>query len=177
MNILCWQLQIIYKMKTKRYYLNVPARLLCSLQAVQCLLPATGGIVLEVRDPHEFISLSCSERRAFNAHVRMIKSMGAELWLDDIKPDQFSDLADDLARFDGVKIDKSVILEEPSSLSSLIADCARYVQFVLVEGWKIASIMKLPRRVEAIFSGDLCGLKSNFISAIHRFEHAKDFNK
>ncbi len=92
------------------------------------------GLFSKSEDPHEFISLSCSERRAFNAHVRMIKSMGAELWLDDIKPDQFSDLADDLARFDGVKIDKSVILEEPSSLSSLIADCARYVQFVLVEG-------------------------------------------
>ncbi|HBC0018295.1 TPA: EAL domain-containing protein [Enterobacter hormaechei subsp. xiangfangensis] len=136
LNILCWQLQIIYKMKNKkRYYLNVPASLLCSSQAVQLLLPwLREGIILEVQDPHEFISLSCSERRAFNAHVRMIKSMGAELWLDDIKPDQFSDLADDLARFDGVKIDKSVILEEPSSLSSLIADCARYVQFVLVEG-------------------------------------------
>lgn len=136
LNILCWQLQIIYKMKNrKRYYLNVPARLLCSSQAIERLLPwLREGIVLEVQDPHGFISLSVFERRAFNAHARMIKSMGAELWLDDILPKQFGQLADELARFDGVKIDKSVVLKSPLSLSPLIAECVQYVQFVLVEG-------------------------------------------
>lgn len=136
LNILCWQLQIIYKMKNrKRYYLNVPARLLCSSQAVEHILPwLREGIILEVQDPHGFISLSVSERRAFNAHARMIKSMGAELWLDDILPDQFSALANELARFDGVKIDKSVVLQWPLFLKSFITHCAQHVQFVLVEG-------------------------------------------
>ncbi|WP_234081718.1 EAL domain-containing protein [Enterobacter quasiroggenkampii] len=136
LNILCWQLQIIYKMKNrKRYYLNVPARLLCSSQVIEQLVPwLREGIVLEVQDPHGFISLSRVERQAFYAHTRMIKSMGAELWLDDILPEQFSDLANELALFDGVKIDKSVVLLEPSSLTPLIVECARYVQFVLVEG-------------------------------------------
>lgn len=136
LNILCWQLQIIYKMKNrKRYYLNAPARLLCSPQVIEQLLPwLREGIVLEVQDPHGFISLSRGELQVFYAHARMIKSMGAELWLDDILPEQFSDLADELSRFDGVKIDKSVVLNSPSFLSPLITHCARQVQFVLVEG-------------------------------------------
>lgn len=136
LNILCWQLQIIYKMKNrKRYYLNVPARLLCSSQAVEQLLPwLREGIALEVQDPHRFILMSLAERRAFNAHARMIKSMGAELWLDDILPDCFSDSGAELGQFDGVKIDKSVVLQAPSALSPLITHCARRVQFVLVEG-------------------------------------------
>lgn len=136
LNILCWQLQIIYRMKNmKRYYLNIPARLLCSSLAVEHLLPwLREGIILEVQDPQGFISLSVAERRAFHAHARMIKSMGAELWLDDILPEQYSDLETELRRFDGVKIDKSVVLQAPSSLSPLIAHCAGYVQFVLVEG-------------------------------------------
>lgn len=136
LNILCWQLQIIYKMKNrKRYYLNVPARLLCSSQVIEQLLPwLREGIVLEVQDPHGFISLSWVERQAFYAHARMIKSMGAELWLDDILPEQFSNLAAELARFDGVKIDKSVVLQKPSSLSPLVTQCARHVHSVLVEG-------------------------------------------
>ncbi|MCT9842970.1 EAL domain-containing protein [Leclercia adecarboxylata ATCC 23216 = NBRC 102595] len=135
LNILCWQLQIIYKMKNReRYYLNVPARLLCSSQAVEHILPwLREGIVLEVQDPHGFISLTYSERQAFYAYVRMIKSMGAELWLDDILPEQLSDLDAELGRFDGVKIDKSV-LKDPSSLSQLIAHCAHRVNAVLVEG-------------------------------------------
>lgn len=136
LNILCWQLQIIYKMKNrKRYYLNVPARLLCSSQVIEQLLPwLREGIVLEVQDPHGFISLSRSERQAFYAHARMIKSMGAELWLDDILPEQFGDLGAELGRFDGVKIDKSVVLKTPSLLSPFVTQCARQVQFVLVEG-------------------------------------------
>lgn len=136
LNILCWQLQIIYKMKNrKRYYLNVPARLLCSAQAIEQLLPwLREGIVLEVQDPHRFILMSFAERRAFNAHARMIKSMGAELWLDDILPGYVSDSGAELGQFDGVKIDKSIVLQAPSSLSPLITHCARRVQFVLVEG-------------------------------------------
>ncbi|MGF6100546.1 EAL domain-containing protein [Enterobacter sp. A4] len=136
LNILCWQLQIIYRMNNrKRYYLNVPARLLCSSQAVEYLLPwLRVGIALEVQDPQEFISLSVSERQYFNAHVRMVKSMGAELWLDDILPDHFSYLDDELIRFDGVKIDKSIVLQESSSLSQFISHCAQYVSSVLVEG-------------------------------------------
>lgn len=136
LNILCWQLQVIYKMKNrKRYYLNVPARLLCSSQVVEHLLPwLREDIVLEIQDPHGFISLSRTERQAFYAHARMIKSMGAELWLDDILPAQFNDLETELGRFDGVKIDKSVLLQAPSSLSPFITHCARYVKAVLVEG-------------------------------------------
>ncbi|CAM6363251.1 EAL domain-containing protein [Enterobacter intestinihominis] len=136
LNILVWQLQIIHQMKNKkRYYFNVPARLLCSALAVERLLPwLREGIILEVQDPHGYISLSGSELRAFDAHVKLLKSMGAELWLDDILPVQIIDLADELARFDGVKIDKSVVLQNPLHLSPLIKHCARQVQFVLVEG-------------------------------------------
>ncbi|WP_039029620.1 EAL domain-containing protein [Leclercia adecarboxylata] len=135
LKVLCWQLQIIYKMKNrKRYYLNVPARLLCSSQAIEQLLPwLREGIVLEVQDPHGFISLSYPERQAFYAYARMIKSMGAEIWLDDILPAQATCLGAELARFDGVKIDRSV-LQDPSALIPLINRCARYVNAVLVEG-------------------------------------------
>lgn len=135
LNILCWQLQIIYKMKNrKRYYLNVPARLLCFSMVVEQLLPwLREGIVLEVQDPQGFIYLSVSERRAFNDHARIVKSTGAELWLDDILPEQYGDLTAELTLFDGVKIDKSV-LQEPSSLNQLIAHCTRHVKSVLVEG-------------------------------------------
>ena len=135
LNILCWQLQIIYRMKNrKRYYLNVPARLLCFSMVVEQLLPwLREGIVLEVQDPHGFILLSDAERQAFYAHARMIKSMGAELWLDDVLLEQFSDLKAELVLFDGVKIDKSV-LQDPSSLNQLIASCTRHVKSVLVEG-------------------------------------------
>lgn len=163
LNILCWQLQIFYKMKNrKRYYLNVPARLLCSSQAVEYILPwLREGIVLEVQDPHGFISLSVSERRAFNAHVRMIKSMGAELWLDDMLPEQYRDLADELARFDGVKIDKSV-LQNPSSLSQLIAHCARHVTSVLVEGVETSQHFKLAQ-------GGGCNFLQGFMWPEERF--------
>jgi EAL domain-containing protein (putative c-di-GMP-specific phosphodiesterase class I) len=147
LNILCWQLQIVHKMQNrKRYYLNVPARLLCSASIIEQLLPwLREGIVLEVQDPLGFISLSCTERKAFYAWARMIKSMGAELWLDDILPDQFSDLEFDLGRFDGVKIDKSV-LQDPSSLSQLITRCARYVKSVLVEGVENNQHFKIAQR-------------------------------
>lgn len=135
LNVLCWQLQIIYKMKNrKRYYLNVPARLLCSTQAIEQLLPwLREGIVLEVQDPHGFISLSHSERQAFYVYARMIKSMGAEIWLDDILPEQVTYLGAELSRFDGVKIDRSV-LWDPPALIPLIQRCARHVNAVLVEG-------------------------------------------
>ncbi|WP_071985422.1 EAL domain-containing protein [Enterobacter mori] len=135
LDILCWQLQIIYKMRNrKRYYLNVPARLLCSSQVIERLLPwLREGIVLEVQDPHGFISLSYSDRQAFYAYTRMIKSMGAEIWLDDIFPEQVDNLGGELARFDGVKIDRS-ILQDPSALIPLINRCVRNVNAVLVEG-------------------------------------------
>ena len=135
LNILRWQLQVIYKMKNRqRYYVNVPARLLCSSQAIEQLLPwLREGIVLEVQDPHGFISLSYAERQAFYAYARMIRSMGAEIWLDDILPEQFGDLEAELGRFDGVKIDKSV-LHVPSALNALITNCSQYVNAVLVEG-------------------------------------------
>lgn len=135
LNLLCWQLQIIYKMKNrKRYYLNVPARLLCSSQAIEQLFPwLREGIVLEVQDTEGFISLSYAERQAFYACSQMIKSMGAEIWLDDILPEQVNCLDAELSRFDGVKIDKS-ILQDPSALNPLILRCARYVSAVLVEG-------------------------------------------
>ncbi|WP_421512491.1 EAL domain-containing protein (plasmid) [Enterobacter sp. JS8-1] len=135
LNILLWQLKLIYHVNNrKRYYLNIPARLLCSLQAVEKLLPwLREGIVLEVQDPQSFISLSRSERLFFYCYTRIIKSTGAEVWLDDILPEQANNLSVEMARFDGVKIDKSVLLK-PSALSPLITHCARHVKFVLVEG-------------------------------------------
>lgn len=163
LNILCWQLQIIHKMKNrKRYYLNVPARLLCSAQAVERLLPwLREGIVLEIQDPRGFISLSRSERRDFYAWARMIKSMGAEIWLDDILPEQFSDVEAELGRFDGIKIDKSV-LQDPSSLSQLIAHCARHVTSVLVEGVENSQHFKLAQ-------GGGCNFLQGFMWPEERF--------
>ncbi len=147
LNLLCWQLQIVEKMKNRKtYYLNVPARILCSSQATEQLLPwLREGIVLEVQDPENFISLSYSGRQAFYACARMIQSMGAELWLDDILPEQYGYLEAELARFDGVKIDKSV-LQEPSSLSLFIMLCARHVNSVLVEGVENSQHFKIAER-------------------------------
>lgn len=146
LNILCWQLKIIYKMKNrKRYYLNAPARLLCSSRAIEQLLPwLREGIVLEIQDPEGFISLSYSERQAFYACTREIKSMGTEIWLDDVLPQHFSYLKDVLVWFDGVKIDKSV-LQSSLTLNSLIMRCARYVNSVLVEGVENSQHFKIAK--------------------------------
>lgn len=70
LNILCWQLQINYKMKSrKRYYSNVRAGLLRSSQYSEQLLPwLREGVVLEVQEP---LSLSKLVRRG----TRQVKSV------------------------------------------------------------------------------------------------------
>lgn len=177
LNILCWQLQLIHKMKNrKRYYLNVPARLLCSMLAIEQLLPfLREDIVLEVQDPLGFISLSHSERQIFYGYARMIKSMGAELWLDDILPEQVAYLGAELARFDGVKIDKSV-LQDPSALSEIIMLCARHVKSVLVEGVENSSHFQIAKGGGSHFLQGFLWPEERFYINYTQTKYVKDYN-
>lgn len=139
LNILCWQLVIIAKMKNKkRYYLNIPAKLLARsnvLQRIARLLRP--GIVIEIQDPQELISISGPERERFYQNKKMLQSCGAEVWIDDLQPEYIPYLSETLHFYDGVKIDKSVLhhtSHEPEIFQGLIALCMKRVKSVLVEG-------------------------------------------
>lgn len=139
LNILCWQLVIIGKMKNrKRYYFNIPARLLIHSDVVgriaRLLRP---GIVIEIQDPQMLISFSLPERDRFYQNKAALQSWGAEVWIDDLLPEHLPYLNDKLHLYDGVKIDKSVLhhtAHEPEVFPGLIALCMTRVKSILVEG-------------------------------------------
>lgn len=139
MSLLYWQLHIIAKMKNKRrYYFNIPAKMLCSEQVVERIaVYLRQGIVIEIQDPYGLIQLSPEERKRLYQNIERIRSRGAEVWLDDILPEQITYLTDEINLFNGVKIDKSLLLSNTygeDSLQGLISHCLARVKLVLVEG-------------------------------------------
>jgi EAL domain-containing protein (putative c-di-GMP-specific phosphodiesterase class I) len=138
-NILCWQLLVIAKMKNKkRYYFNIPARLLIESKVVdriaRLLRP---GIVMEIQDPQALITFSMAERTLFYQNKGALQACGAEVWIDDLLPEYIPYFNDKLHLYDGVKIDKSVLhhmAHEPGVLPGLIAFCMLRVKSILVEG-------------------------------------------
>ncbi|HIA0230614.1 TPA: EAL domain-containing protein [Enterobacter cloacae] len=139
LSILSWQLVIIAKMKnTKRYYFNIPARLLINSNVVDRIVKLLRpGIVIEIQDPQALISFSLHERELFYQNKAILQNRGEEIWIDDLLPEYLPFLKDKLHLYDGVKIDKSVLhhtADEPEVFPSLISLCMTRVKSVLVEG-------------------------------------------
>lgn len=139
LNVLCWQLQAVNKINNhKRYYFNVPARILCQQEWVGHITRfLRRGLVIEIQDPQGFISLSAADKKSFKRSLQCIRATGAEIWLDDLLPEYLPDVMSDLVLFDGIKIDKSLLSTSsysPAILKKLIADCLTKVKSTLVEG-------------------------------------------
>ncbi|HCM9129863.1 TPA: EAL domain-containing protein [Enterobacter asburiae] len=139
LNILRWQLRTVMTMfHRQRYYFNIPARVFCKTHAIEHITPfLRPGIVIEIQDPQGLMALSTPEKDSFYKNIVRLRRTGAEIWLDDILPEQINMLEHEIEIFDGVKIDKSVLHESTDKtdvLTAMIAQCSRKVNAIVIEG-------------------------------------------
>lgn len=165
--LLRWQLRIASLcVDSEAYFINVPAKLLCRSVLIDELLPSLhSGIVIEIQDPCNFISLSKKEQEVFYSMHQKIKNTGAKIWLDDIKHEHLSLLGERICLFDGVKVDKMSLWENRGSpwvLKSMIAYCSLMVEQVLIEGIEDNELL-------ALAQGTGCNLMQGFLWPEKRF--------
>lgn len=87
---------------------------------------------IELQDPHNLLLMGTDERESLSENIRFLQKLGWKIWLDDWEEDinVFSLLPGVL--FNGVKLDKSVIMCE--NFCDLVELAHRIAPVVVVEG-------------------------------------------
>ncbi|HBC8150320.1 TPA: EAL domain-containing protein [Escherichia coli] len=120
------------------YYLNLPVSLLINLTALIQLIPdLKGNIVIELQDPQNICSLSSSAALELSQNLSLLRINSIPIWLDDISPELFNDIALFSFKFDGIKIDKYAFWElnkSPRKLLDFMDNCHAITKNVSVEG-------------------------------------------
>lgn len=138
-SLLAQQIKIITQRgRNFLYYLNLPVALLIDTPTLTLLLPELkNNIVIELQDPQSISSLSPSASLCLVSNLSLIRANKIPIWLDDISPSFFNDIALYPFKFDGIKVDKYAfwkLSETPEHLLQFIRDCHKLTKNVSVEG-------------------------------------------
>lgn len=133
------QLEIIRRQDGNfNYYLNLPISLLINLPTLTQLIPyLKGNIVIELQDPQNICGLSTSAALKLSQNLSLLRINSIPIWLDDISPELFNDIALFPFKFDGIKIDKYAFWDlnkSPCKLLDFINNCHALTTNVSVEG-------------------------------------------
>lgn len=137
--LLLEQLNALKKINdSKRYFLNLPVRLLCQEKKMKQLLSLwQDNFIIELQDPENFSSLDRQMQYSLQRNLTLLQRSGVSIWLDDLMPEYLRFLSSFMFSFDGIKIDKHAfwhLTDKPEILQEFINCCLLLSGQVLIEG-------------------------------------------
>ncbi|MBJ8362571.1 EAL domain-containing protein [Citrobacter cronae] len=119
-----FQLQIYLSQQMTTYpcFLNLSVSVLINKCLCQHLANRDlKNIVVEIQDTESLANLSQNQSKALNENLRLLMSAGADVWADDVNPEQIPSLQKMLLPLSGVKLSRRDFQLRSQNLNSLVS--------------------------------------------------------